>query len=73
MKDRLVGAKLPSVGDVMRLYLHKLMCSAKTKHEAASQTMHEVEPFWHKARIPIRPRHQAIKQLEPLISKWERL
>ena len=34
MKERLVGVKLPSVGDVMHLYLHKLTCSAKTKLEA---------------------------------------
>ena len=73
MKDSLVGAELPSVGDVLRLYLHKFTSSAKTKHEAASQTIHEVEPFWHKARIPIRPRHNAIEQLEQLISRWERL
>lgn len=73
MKATLVGAKLPSVGDVMRLYLHKVMSSAKTKHAAASQTIHEVEPFWQKARIPIRPRHHAIEQLEQLISRWERL
>ena len=71
--DSLIGAKLPAIGDVMHLYLHKLKNCAKTKHEAASQTISEVEPFWHKARIPMRPRHHAIDQLENLMSRWEKL
>jgi hypothetical protein len=73
VKEALSGAKLPSTGDVMRLYLHKLKTSAKTKHEAAAQTKHEVEPFGHRARVPMRPRHHAIEQLENLMSKWEKL
>ena len=55
--------------------LNTLPSNAKTKHEATSQTIHEVievEPFGHKVRIPIRHRHHAIEQLERLISRWER-
>ena len=72
MKYSLVGAKLPSVSDILRLYLQKLTSSVKTKNETASQTMQEVEQFWHKARIPISPRHHSIEQLEQLIFRWER-
>ena len=72
MKESLSGAKLPSIGDVMRLYLHNLKMSATTKHEAATQTIDELELFWNRARIPMRPRHHAVEQLEGLMSKWEK-
>jgi len=35
VKDSLIRVKLPSVGDVMRLYMDELKSSAKTKQEAA--------------------------------------
>ena len=47
--------------------------SATTKHEAATQTIDEVELFWNRARIPMRPRHHAVDPLESLMSKWKKL
>ena len=73
VKESLSGAKLPSISDVMRLYLHNLKMSATTKHEAATQTIDEVELFWNRARIPMRHRHHTVELLEGLMSKWEKL
>jgi len=55
---------LPSNGDVLRLYLHKLK-SARSKHEAALAVIKEVQLFWEKAH--------AVTQLEELVHKWEGL
>jgi hypothetical protein len=73
IKETLAGAKLPSIGDVMGVYLHKLQTCAETKHDAALQTIIEVEEFWNRARIPVRPRHHAVKQLEKTMTRWENL
>jgi hypothetical protein len=70
--DALTGSKLPSIGDVLRLYVHKLK-STKTKHEAAVAVIMEVQLFWQKARIPMRRIDHAICQLEELVQKWEGL
>jgi len=72
-KESLSGCKLPSNGDVLRVYLHHMGEKGMVKHEAAVQTMKEVEKFWEKARIPIRPFHHAVKKLEGLVSEWEAL
>ena len=70
--DVLSGSKLPSTGDVLRLYVHKLK-SASTKHEAAATVIKEVQLFWERARIPMRRADHAIAQLEELVRKWEGL
>jgi len=41
------------------------------KHQAAVQTLKEVQDFWEKAHIPIRPFQHAVKKLEDLVGKWE--
>lgn len=70
--EALCGSKLPSIGDVLRLYIHKLK-SARSKHEAAVTVITEVQLFWQKARIPMRRIDHAIGQLEDLVQKWEGL
>lgn len=72
VKEVLTGTKLPSVGDVLRFYLHQLKTST-TKHEAAVATLNEVKTFWDKARIPMRRIDNAVKQLEDLVKRWEGL
>lgn len=71
-KEALCGTKLPSIGDVLGLYLHRLK-TAKTKHEAATSTLEAVQIFWEKARIPMRRVDHAVKQVEELVQKWEGL
>ena len=70
--ESLSGSKLPSNGDVLRLYVHKLK-SAQTKHDAAVTVIKKVQLFREKARIPVRHTDHATAQLEELVHKWERL
>ena len=61
--ESFVGSKLPSIGDVLRVYLHKLK-HTKTKQEAAADTIDNLTAFWEKASIPMRPKHHAIRKKE---------
>lgn len=70
--EDLYGSKLPSIGDVLRLYATKLKV-AKTKHEAAVSVIKDVQMFWEKARIPMRRSDHAVAQLEVLVQRWEGL
>ena len=70
--ENLSGSKLPSIGDVLRLYVHKLK-SARTKHDAAATVIKDVQFFWEKAGIPMRRVDHATAQLEELVHKWEGL
>ena len=70
--EALYGSKLPAVGDVLRLYIHKVKF-AKTKHDAAVDVVKEVQLFWDKARIPMRRIDHVVSQLEELVHKWEGL
>jgi len=56
----------------IRLYFHKLQ-SSRTKHDAATEVIREVQLFWQKARIPMRRVDHAAVQLEGLVKKWEAL
>jgi len=44
-KESLSGCKLPSSGDVLRVYLHHKAEKGTVKHEAAVQPMKELESF----------------------------
>jgi hypothetical protein len=72
MKESLSSAKLPSIADVLRRYLH-LLQTRKNKHDAATCTMMEVQKVWEKARIPMRRIDHAVQQLEDLVKQWEML
>lgn len=72
-KQCLSGCKLPSNGDVLRVYLHRMSEKGMVKHDAAVQTVKEIEDFWQKARIPVRPFQHAVKKLEDLVGRWEAL
>ena len=43
------------------------------KHDAAVQTAKEVQIFWEKASIPIRPFHHVVKKLKDLVQQFEAL
>lgn len=66
--EALRGSKLPSIGDVVRLYIHKLK-SCKTKHDAAVTVIKQVQLFWEKARIPMRRSDHAVAQLEEVVHR----
>ena len=69
----ITGTKLPSKKQVlcMLLYHHKAL--KETRPGSAIAVIKEVLLFWYKARIPVRPEHHAVKQLEALHDKWQKL
>ena len=69
----MTGTKLPSKKQVlcMLLYHHKALKEAR--HRSAIAVIKEILLFWYKARIPVRPEHHAVKQLEALHDKWQKL
>ena len=72
-KERFTGSKLPSNGDVLRVYLHRMNSKGVLKHDAAVQTAKEIQMFWEKASIPIRPFHHVVKKLKDLVQQFEAL
>lgn len=59
--------KLPSNHDVLGVFMRRHMEKKKTIRESAIKTIRDLVPIWTgKARIPVRPEHHAILQLETL-------
>ena len=72
-ETELTGTKLPSKKQVLCVLFYHHKTLKKTLHESAAAVIKEVSVFWDKARIPVRPQHHAIKQLETLHDKWQKL
>lgn len=72
-ETEITGTKLPSKRQALCVLLYHHKTLKKTIHESAIAVMKEVLVFWDKARIPVRPEHHAIKQLETLHDKWKKL
>ena len=69
----ITGTKLPSKKQVLCVLLHHHKTLKKALHASAIAVIKEVLLFWNKARIPVRPEHHAVKQLEALHDKWQKL
>lgn len=68
------GSKLPSNRDALGVFLRRHVEEKETIRESATKTIRDLIPFWvGKARIPVRPEHHAIKQLEILFQTWKDL
>lgn len=72
-ETEITGSKLPSKKQVLSVLFYHHRTLKKTIHESATAVIKEVLVFWDKARIPVRPQHHAIKQLETLHDKWQKL
>ena len=66
----LVGAKLPSKGEVLRLFYHLHLHKCHTIRQAAASVVDQVTAFWDKARIPMRRKDHCITQMENLHAQW---
>lgn len=65
------GCKLPSINVVLRnFFFHH---ETKTIHESARQTFDNVLTFWNKARIPTSEKQNAVKRLEKLVERYQKL
>lgn len=68
------GNKLPSNRDVLGVFLLRHVEEKKTIRESATKTVRDLIPLWEgQARIPIRPEHHAVTQLENLFQTWKDL
>lgn len=70
---RITGSKLPSNKQALSVFFYHHRTLLKTVHESAVLVVKEVVSFWNKARIPVRPQHHAVKQLESLFETWQKL
>ena len=69
----ITGRKLHSKRQVICVLLHHYKALKKTMHRSATAVIKEIFLFWNKARIPVRPEHHAVQQLEVLHDKWQKL
>ncbi|KAG0712410.1 putative NADH dehydrogenase [ubiquinone] 1 alpha subcomplex subunit 5 [Chionoecetes opilio] len=71
--DPILGAKLPSRGDVLKraFYFHNV--EKKTVATSAAATVQEVLRFWETARIPTMTAKSAVRKVEVLFKDWKAL
>jgi hypothetical protein len=67
------GNKLPSNGQMLKVFFYNHTELKKTVHDAAVTTIDMAIPFWDRARIPLRARQHLITKLENLFGKWKTL
>lgn len=73
ISHQIVGAKLPSNRQVLKLFFfHTRMCGLATR-ESARMVVKEVSMFWEKARLPIRYEARCIDAVEALYVKFRNL
>src|SRR5215469_2063815 len=70
---QIVGAKLPSNGQVLRVLFYNMQIVNLHFHESAHLVVKEVEVFWEKARIPTRKNQRCIEKLETLYNEYKLL
>jgi hypothetical protein len=71
--DVLKGTKLPSLRQVLGLFLHEHTILRKTVREASSIAIEKTLEFWHKARIPVREARNCRTKLEKEFEEWRLL
>jgi hypothetical protein len=68
------GSKLPSKRDALGVFIRRHIEEKQTIRESAANTIRDLIPIWTgQARIPVRPEHRAIMQLEALFQTWKDL
>ncbi|XP_076281674.1 uncharacterized protein LOC143219557 isoform X2 [Lasioglossum baleicum] len=72
-ESQIVGAKLPSNGQLLRVLFYNMRKVNLNLRESAALVMKEVEIFWEKARIPIKKTSDSINKVEKLYNKWRTL
>lgn len=67
---QVVGAKLPSKRQVLKVLFFHIRIGKLSKRESARFVVKEISIFWEKARIPIRYEARSIEQVIALHKKW---
>lgn len=69
----ITGTKLPSVGQVLRFFLHDVNQSGQNQRDSANKTYNKVKLFWDRARIPTALKCNIVKKIIGLYNKWTSL
>ena len=69
--EPIMGAKLPSRGDVLKRLFYFHNSEKKTVVASATATVQEVLSFWETARIPTMTSKSAIRKVENLFKEWK--
>lgn len=72
-ESQIIGAKLPSNGQVLRVLFYNLHKVKLNLRSSANLVVKEVEIMWNKARIPIKGTDKSIIKVESLYSEWKKL
>ncbi|KAG0713118.1 hypothetical protein GWK47_016870 [Chionoecetes opilio] len=67
----ITGAKLPSRGDVLRLFFYAHKEERKTVQQSAAEAAKEVLDFWTRARIPTIAETSVRRKITGLFDEWK--
>ena len=73
IESQIVGAKLPSNGQVLSVLFYNMQIVNLHFRESAHLVVKEVEVFLEKARIPTRKNQHCIEKLETLYNEYKLL
>lgn len=71
--DQIIGSKLPSNLQVLKVLFYNLRKVKLSLRQSASLVVKEVLVFWEKARIPVKVVQRCIDKLEKLYNHWRDL
>lgn len=72
-KHQLVGCKLPSKGDCLKVFFYNMRTTKLIAKDSAALVVRECVIFWEKARIPVQQLHRGAKKLLSLYEEWKDL
>ena len=72
-ENQIIGAKLPSNGQVLRVLFYNLRKVKLNLRSSARLVIKEVQVLWEKARIPTRKLDRSIEKVESLYQNWKTL
>lgn len=72
-EETIRGSKLPSKGQVLRVFLHQHIDNKKDLRESAEVIYKEVQNFWERARIPTKRKDHITEKILELHGEWKRL
>jgi len=72
-KNQILGSKLPSQRDCMRVLFYNMRFVKMSLAESAKLVIDECLIFWKKARIPLKDVSDCVKKLKKLYETWRNL
>lgn len=71
--NQMLGAKLPTNRQVLKVFFHILHQVKLSKTESAKLVIKEVSIFWEKARIQTREPHHCVAKVVKLYEEWREI